>query len=685
MTQAAQRVVDAIKASGVTSIAVIDDAFDVPDIGDYGPMLTFLESDESRKLISVDNGIWQQAVQAVRASEYDHDAVDEVVGLMYERYIEAGDSKVNPGGIFETKSVNLSFVRPIVQLLRTCPGVTITTLGIDDVGNKGLTDVGVVFVDLYLDPKVAATGEPEELVARAAVGRSLERVKDLMTSNPSVILMSSHGERGKREADEYRNSLDNSVYASRFSFVDKSNVKKDEGNFTVQGEAADTLLDIFQSYKFGRGLSEALTRWLDSSAVAVTGLGKDIRKLQLKDMAYLVQFRLASEGQDLEEYLEWFFGECLLDRIGKEVGPAAGIGDENAAHIEGAIEPTENIARMYHQVRIESARPRPRKNFRLGDLYLNKLKGEEVLAVMTPDCDLMLRRNGKRGAPSLLTISGELQKFAEPSTSMGDFIIIEGESYNISWNYKQIQTYPFSGTLEKAGQSGSDLQYLGALRPLYAQEIQAHLLNHLGRVGVSVPPVIGMAAVAKLVILDSQRSVKEVSVVVPLNSCSFLPPRASLLKGRVLFSRAFIQNMIDALLVLEVSELCEAGKSPLGNLKKDGGVAFGKKLRAGVELEGVVGFDILVSATAPNGKKTAPWCGIYIETIGSIKDLDVEDMDVESGGVPASQPSAVFVGGPASKEGKRNKSFMETKVESVSVEKFDWSEKLSRFMSRLFK
>lgn len=624
MTQAAERVVEAIKASGVRSIAIIDDAFDAPVINDYGPVLTFLEEKtKNQKSSGISDEVWMRATAAVRSNEYDDDAVDEFVGILYQKYVESIDSTFDPGGVFKSaKGPNLAFVRPIVQFLKTCPNVTITTLGIGDVDNKGLTDVGVVFVDLYLHPDVAATGEPDQGLAKAAIKKSLERVQPLMGSNPSVILMSSHGERGKKEADAYRESLDDKIYASRFSFVDKGKVQTAKSGFTLDGEAADTLLDIFQSYKFGRGLSKALDHWLASSAVAVTSLGKEIRKLQLKDMAYLVQFRLSSEGQDLEEYLEWFFGECLLDQIGHEIGPSSGIGDEDAAHIEGTIEPTEKVARMYHQVRIESARPRPRKNFRLGDLYLDKAKGDTVVAVMTPDCDLMLRKNGKRGAQTLLTVAGELQKFEEPSTSMGDFIIVRDEPYNIVWNYKSVQSYAFKGAMERAGCSGDDFEYLGALRPMYAQEIQAHLLNHLGRVGVSVPPVIGMPATAKLVILDSQRNTKEVNIALTPIGCSYLPPRASQLKGRAVFSRPFIRNLVDALLALKASDICPTGSDQLGKLQKDSGTAFAKKLRSGLELESVAGFDILVSGNKPTNRKSAPWCVIYIEPVGSIKDIE---------------------------------------------------------------
>ena len=111
-------------------------------------------------------------------------------------------------------------------------------------------------------------------------------------------------------------------------------------------------MDLFQSYEFGRALHVGLDCcWLGAANRAVRDLREEIENLHLKEFAYLVRFRLAQEGQTLLNYLEWFFGECLVDAIAKAVDSAAG-GDEQvkalngpaADRIEGAFDgPTNGL------------------------------------------------------------------------------------------------------------------------------------------------------------------------------------------------------------------------------------------------------------------------------------------------------------------------------------------------------
>jgi hypothetical protein len=68
---------------------------------------------------------------------------------------------------------------------------------------------------------------------------------------------------------------------------------------------------------------------------ALRELRGEIENLHLKEFAYLVRFRLAQEGQTLLNYLEWFFGECLIDAIAKAVDSGAG-GAEQVKALNGS-------------------------------------------------------------------------------------------------------------------------------------------------------------------------------------------------------------------------------------------------------------------------------------------------------------------------------------------------------------
>jgi hypothetical protein len=382
------------------------------------------------------------------------------------------------------------------------------------------------------------------------------------------------------------------------------------------------LLDVFQTYRFGRALTDALTRWLAAANGAVDVIGRDMRSLQLKEIAYLVQFRLAAEGQGLEEYLEWFFGEALLDYIVRGVDEAHAqkplendLEPSAATTIDGGFEPTKFVAGMYHRVRIESKRSRARKNFRLGDLYLDKKK-PRVIAVMTPDCDLVLRKSGSkenRNADHLLFVPGQISDLEKTSGSVGDFLMIEDKPHNIQWTYKKVFSAPFTGPFEKAALSGADYQYLGTLRPLYAQEVQAHLLNHVGRVGVAVAPLIGMPAVATIIV-RTPSGPKDISAQGTAFNCSLIPARASGQQGRVVFDREVIRKIKAALIAMPLEGLVEDSKAKIEALKQQDGDAVEKALKAGPEVGSELANGIFLTGKR-DGSATAPWCAVYVSQV----------------------------------------------------------------------
>jgi len=622
-----------IAASAIKRVAIVDDVFDTPTIGydNLGKLLDFLQNNkETRAHANIEQGIWDDAITDIGESEFDSGNVSAVIEKLYEMYIYTGDKQFDPTDVFErTRDANLNFLRPILELLKSCECLDIRTFGSAAMTTNEGEMPDLVLVDLYLNPALSPISDPNLEDAQAAVDKSIERVRPLLKNEPAIILMSSHGTKGRKEADNYRARLNDRIYASRFSFVDKGHVIKDPKlGLKVDGVARETLLDVFQTYKFGKALSEAMTRWLTAAKDAVDVMGKDVRSLQLKEIAYLIQFRLAAEGLGLEEYLEWFFGEALLDYIIRatdhvHTGNSIELSLDSSAvmGIDGGFEPTKDVARMYHRVRVESARTRVRKNFRLGDLYLDKSK-RRVVAVMTPDCDLVLRTksNGKgvaRNSEHLLLVPGVITDLEKISASVGDFLMIGESPHNIQWLYKKVFSAPFTGTFEKAGQSGEDYEYLGALRPLYAQEIQANLLNHIGRVGVAVSPVIGFPAVATIVVrtTTSTPPIKEISAQGTTFSCSLVPSRASDQQSRVVFDRDVIRKITNALIEMPIEDLIAGSAEKVEALKKTQGVSIANALKLGPTIGEVLSDGIILTSGTRKFDSTAPWCAIYVSQV----------------------------------------------------------------------
>lgn len=632
------RILEAIKQSGVSRIAVIDDAFDAPEItkDNVGELLEYLEGADFATVsddIGISEDVRRLAIKALNETDYAASSLVTCVEALYKRFVTAHDSRFDPAGIFlASKGDNLKNIMPTLKLLEKCnPPLVITRIGSkpEDIEAVG-PETHVILVDFYLDPSLPAGETPTGKQKKTAKSMALDRVTKLIeaqaTLAPSIVLMSSHQVRA--EAEKFRSDIgsDHSrVFASRFTFVEKTHLRfiaNDE--IDVAADAADALLNIFQSYEFGRALHAALRCWLESAAVAVNAVGGEIEHLELKDFAYLARFRLAQEGEGLVEYLEWFFGECLLDTVGKAVDSAAEANDliralngSAADRIEGSFDgPTKKVADLYHRVRIEDPRKSRSSNYRLGDLYLTgEGNKRSIVAVVTPDCDLIVRDGGKRQAPRLLTLSGKLKSFDAPDTSVSDFLILNKQAHNIIWDKKAIETKEFDGW-PKPGNSSRDFKYLGTLRPLYAQEIQRNLLHDLGRVGLSVAPAIGMTAAVQIVV-KRKGGEKQPLEVAGNNTCYVIPSRGVGDKTRVIFKRQFVRSLIAQLSGLEAAPLVAQADGHILQLKKpDAYTKLAKMFRTGVFFEEFIDLGIFLTVkTAFKSTEGGPWCWLIVSMV----------------------------------------------------------------------
>lgn len=675
-----KRIFEAIKASSVERIAFVDDAFDAPEIpeSDWGELLAYLTAPAAEQIrveAVIDETDWQGGINGLQSSV--REPVDELLQQLYAAFVRSFDSKFDPMGRFAAlKGSNLAYVRPLLALVRQAsPDVKILTYGSQMDAVDAQDGPHVVFVDLFLHAGVSPDVAPSPEQAQQAAHKSLERIAPLLKLSPSVILMSSHPD--APEVRNYRQNMEEQsrVFASRFGFVNKKLIVEDAttGALSVHPEASDVLLDMFQTYKFGRGLHETLGAWLKAAHAAVQSLKGELDDLDLVDLAYLVRFRLAEEGQSLPDYLEWLLGECLLDQVGRKLDdalPKTHI-DKEAKVIDGAFDgPTRKVAELYHRVRIENKRNRPREHFRLGDLYLRTPESgaPHLLAIMNPDCDLVKRpAEDKPAAHAMLTLQGKLESFTAPSISVGDFIVIGEQPCNIKWNFRAVETRPFTGVMALPGQSDGEFSYLGALRPMYAQEIQAKLLNQLGRVGVPVPPVLAFASTVTLHYAAKGGKLQTIEFPNEDAPCYFIPARQSDQEGVLVFRRQFVREFIAELETIDQTTLSNAAAGQLKNLLNEKGRDKLRKLTAeGVELEKDIGQGLLLTKKkAKLGEQSAYWgcivVGMKPEAVPGAEDAaPAEEVAIASGDpAQAAEVSAqgaatettLTTGGPAKSSG----------------------------------
>lgn len=277
--------------------------------------------------------------------------------------------------------------------------------------------------------------------------------------------------------------------------------------------------------------------------------------------------------------------------------------DKHASLIEGSYEKgrTDKIAELYHKARIDR-RPATKNDLRLGDLYLKPgAKGAEptLWAVLTPDCDLVVR-SGKMEAERILTVRGNLIAYDAPKSSLSEFIIIKDRYYSVDWRLKDLETRT---TL-------SDMEFVGTLRPIYAQDLQRKALQDLGRIGLAVAPVIRMDAAIKLRVVKHGKLVDIDLGEAEMTRSEIYPSRGASDAPKVVLSRSATENLLAVLEQLDPDGLdAEAITSWKSAKGRAGANALRTKLLKGAGLEEQLGSKIVVTERMSVGKG---WCGLEI-------------------------------------------------------------------------
>ena len=191
--------------------------------------------------------------------------------------------------------------------------------------------------------------------------------------------------------------------------------------------------------------------------------------------------------------------------------------------------------------------------------------------VITPDCDLVVRK-GKPKVAGVLTMGGILRRFEEKGASADNFIVIKGRSYSVSWNPKDIATFPVEGPGSLRVKDG--FEFVGTLRPLYAQAMQRRALVDLWRVGVPVAPALGvMGDVSVWIRLKRGGGEDFEKVVVDTPTGAVLIPGREGREGQrggslILLGRRFVWKLVDQLREMAVNRREEFDEGDLVALEK---------------------------------------------------------------------------------------------------------------------
>ena len=555
----ALRIATSFQHSSIDRVLVVDDAYDPPPFTPSlaAPLLEILDQDDGPSLF-LEAGLDNDQVTAVRkaleSTEYDVPDLDTTVERLFSCFTETGESRFNPNGLFAVKEPNLEQIRPLVEFLRGLDnGADIKTIGLAEA--DACYDAfrpQLILLDYYLNSGSDPDPSPSDQARKASMD-FLNRVVDHSTDAiPSVILMSKHD---INDVDEYRHDAAPSIFALRFGFLSKHEIlDATPSPLTATGE--DVLLDASQGYKFGQLLKQALDLWHSSVLRALGDLGNAVRDLTLKDFAYLLRFRLRPEASGVTQYLDWLFGENLRGfterRIPWHHQSLAALetnpGLENA--IEGSHEgPTTAIANLYHRARLAHRQGRHEAEYRLGDIF-QRIDSDDLRVVVSPDCDLVRRPKGPdrvltAKVERILTMGGTLSDTSSEDALADELLLLDQEPKYVEWNPKDLTTFPVAGL--GALHTSADFRYLGTFRPAFALSAQNRALVNLSRIGLPVPPALGVQAQVDVWNkLDDQPAVP---FDPPLHGIATLVPRREgpELGHRVLLRRSFFNELVERL------------------------------------------------------------------------------------------------------------------------------------------
>ena len=482
---------------------------------------------------------------------------------------------------------------------------------------------------------------PDSVALLKEICRASSTEKSTDDDCPAVVLMSS---RKIDDVEKYRQDAGGErIVSVRFRFLEKRAVRLESQTVVIDHAAADVLLDTTQGYVFGKLWQQALKQWRDGAAAAFKRFTREVSELDLKDVAYLLRFRLREEGQSLSEYLEWLFGEYLRGRVESDVDWMHASfmeldGNENVeSNIEGAYEgASKRVAELFHSVRVRPRRVGAPSRYRLGDLYKSAI-GSNIRAVISPDCDLVVRK-GKTKVGRVLTMGGVLSAFDEEGAAADNLVLFEDRAYSVLWRPKDLETFPIEGAASLDG--GEGFGFVGTLRPLYAQAMQRRALAELSRIGLPVAPALGINASAVAWIRTRHAGDGFKKVVSSAGRATIIPRREGRVEGhRVLLARRFVYELVDGLGRIGQEDMEEEDATALGRVLREEKKFCEGVLRKGGSTKGRGIFGIcFVVGEKPRTKGDAAWLQIVLKISGDaleeLRGIDplVAAMDVGEGG-----------------------------------------------------
>lgn len=402
------------------------------------------------------------------------------------------------------RAAKLRPLRRLKSIIEDGTDATITEFGSDTAG-ADVADFDMVFLDYYLSGAVPAVVGPgvKKKDKEDARDKSVRFLKELIESAeriPLVMLISSAAVAD--DLPKFRS--DTAMLASKLAFLPKEFAIKDPAR------AQHVIMALA---KF-RGESDALWKlvemWQQVVEAASDKVLLSLRELDVMDFSYIQEFRLAEEKTPLAQYLIWLLGGKLTDEVEqmmKEKDAEKLVQSVILPQaIPGRVGPTAAITGLYSAAttsRLPVANDTFKPKTWSGYIYIdtasyNRIFDKvlavrrraknlpQVLAVLTPACDLVPGRTKDDRLKTVTMIGGTLVPLKEAANASNHLIMLNDKPFMVDWNTK----WPVTMTIEAMATEnlGGRYQWVGRLREMYHADLQQKLMADIGRVGLPVAP-----------------------------------------------------------------------------------------------------------------------------------------------------------------------------------------------------
>lgn len=506
---------------GITKVAIVDDAFDEVDFTQLtqthlAALRTALEDlveepEGYAELIATIETAAGMPLVDVRSTSADV----ATYRLLWDLFVaidpaDAAYALLSPtfGALGTDKRDKLHPLIVLRDLIHNTTDATVETFDSATTADDVL-EFDMVLLDFYLAEEVPVKpgAKLTAPMKRAARKRSINFLADLVVKKPDrtplVMLISSMA--GPSDLPAFRDEAN--MIMSKMSFMPKEYAEKDIAR------AQHTIMTLAKHRPHADALVNLLTMWKAAVDEASQKLMVTVRELDLTDYSYLQTYRLASEKTPLAQYLTWLFNGQLADLVER------GLRDKKVETVveglslpepvPGLVPPTPGIARVYSalttsRIPIGSGSFQPKAW--AGDIFLetrryNEIYGEklpvrrrqkampEIMAVVTPACDLVPGRKGGSTLRTVTMIGGTLVPLGEAVHPNVHLVMLNERPYMIMWDPK----WPVTMSVDAMGPGSSmagRYQWVGRLRDLYHAELQHKLMADIGRVGLPVAPTM---------------------------------------------------------------------------------------------------------------------------------------------------------------------------------------------------